>query len=235
MSSRPSRSAKVAAIAKMTAMIKSEEDPVAETKSIPKATNSRLEKEMKQFTNATYAPKFKSTEQMDSDIVVIHMNDNSVWSVSRSINFFEPPIVTIIMDDSGNHINASIERFNHLWTPVISAVKWFLTIYNELSGNKAAAAPKRTPAPKPAPVAKAAPVAAPVVAKPAVIAPPTFTAPTFTAPSSFIAAPTFTAPVVAPAPTSTFVMPVVKITTAIVSSVPTEFDMDMEIDDLFDL
>ncbi len=126
MSSRPKRTAAKVATEKISAMFKP-------AKKVNRRVE-RLKKEMDDFFDPAYSTEFKAVKKVDAYTVLIEMHDDSLWSLSRSLNFFDPPNLTLLHTKTDGSINKVIEEFNSQWTSALSSSKWLLMIYNNIFG-----------------------------------------------------------------------------------------------------
>lgn len=96
------------------------------------STEKRQEKEMKEFFEADYAWMFKAikTEAIDGKptIVATVHNDGDVfeqWTIFRSTNFFEPPVVT--------REGKRVTKFDGSYSPALTSIRWLMMLLDALS------------------------------------------------------------------------------------------------------
>lgn len=88
---------------------------------MPKLTRTQIE--MKQFDDADYADTFLVVNHVTDDTVCVTMPDTSIWMISRSSDFLQPPMV--IRNDE------IVEGLfcGGTWSPALTSVKVLLMAY----------------------------------------------------------------------------------------------------------
>ena len=89
---------------------------------MPKIT--RLQREMEQFDEEIYKTEFSDVIHVHDRVVQVTMPDKSVWTVIRTEEFMEPPII----HKNGEPVENTF-CLEH-WTPALTSVKALLMLYH---------------------------------------------------------------------------------------------------------
>ncbi len=86
----------------------------------------RLNKEMAHFDELVYNTEFKLIRHINDNSVIVEMIDGTIYTINRSLNFFEPPCITTSDTSKQDWINkCGIE-----WSPAYTCVKWILILHS---------------------------------------------------------------------------------------------------------
>lgn len=96
------------------------------------STKKRQEKEIAEFFHADYAWMFNDIKSEDikgkqTIVATVHKEQGifEKWTVYRSINFFEPPVVT--------RDGKRVTQFDTCYSPALTSIRWLMMLLNESS------------------------------------------------------------------------------------------------------
>ena len=90
---------------------------------MPKTT--RLRREMEQFDDESYKTEFSDVIHVAEHVVQVTMPDNSVWTIIRTEEFMEPPMLY----RNGEAVE-DLFCSNEFWSPALTSVKTLLMAYH---------------------------------------------------------------------------------------------------------
>lgn len=90
-----------------------------------RSSTRRLLYEMNEFQKHIYASEFNQIRHINDNTVAIVTYDGTTYTITRSLDFFQPPIVY----SSNPTKQAMIDNCQIEWAPVLSSAKWLLMIH----------------------------------------------------------------------------------------------------------